>query len=122
MRARDVARDGEAQARAAATRVLIAGVVEAKKRLENIVAHRGRDARAVVIDGDREPAMVTMAGQRHSRAKARRIGYQIGKATFERSRAYGDDGIPMEVRACGAAVALDLGLQLVEENGHVGWR
>src|SRR5947208_304776 len=59
VRAGDVAGDREAQAGAAL--VLVAGVVEAQERLEYFLAHVVRNAGAVVVDGDREIAMVAMA-------------------------------------------------------------
>ena len=52
MRAGDVARDGEAQARAAL--VLIARLVQAVKRPENVLAKSGVYSRSVVVDDDRQ--------------------------------------------------------------------
>ena len=62
MGAGDVAGDGEAEAGAAF--VLIARVVEPQERLEHILAQGRRDARPVVVDRHREPAMIAMAGDR----------------------------------------------------------
>src|SRR5215203_962523 len=56
MGARDVARDGEAEPRAAL--VLIARIVEPKERLEHFLALRERNAGSVVVDGDSQPAMI----------------------------------------------------------------
>ena len=58
--ARDVARDREPETGAAF--VLIARVVEPQERLEHLLAQVRRDAGAVVVDGDGEPAVVALAG------------------------------------------------------------
>ena len=60
MGARDVARDREPETGAAF--VLIARVVEPQERLEHLFAQVRRDAGAVVIDGDGEPAVVALTG------------------------------------------------------------
>src|SRR5579871_2983569 len=76
MRARDVARDREAQASAAF--VLVAGIVEPEERLEHLLAHRSRNARTVVIDGDGQIAMIAMAGDGNGVGMPRRVGDEIG--------------------------------------------
>src|SRR6476659_7725230 len=60
MRARDVAGDGKPKHGAAL--ILVAGVVEPQKRLEDFLAHVRRNARSVVVDGDREIAVIAVAG------------------------------------------------------------
>src|SRR4029079_8897790 len=80
----DVAGDGEAKPGAAL--VLVAGVVEAQKRLERLVAHVRRNAGPVVVDRHREPAMIAVPGNGDSRSEARGVGDEIGEATFEGRR------------------------------------
>ena len=60
MGAGDVAGDRKAQAGAAF--VLVAGVVEPQERLEHLLAHVGRDARAVIVDRHGKIAVIAMAG------------------------------------------------------------
>src|SRR5229473_1139908 len=55
MRARDVAGDGKPKPGAAL--ILVAGVIEPQERLEHFLAHFGRNAWPVVVDGDREIAV-----------------------------------------------------------------
>ena len=70
MRAGDVARDRETQA--AAALVLIARVVEAQERLENVLAQVRRNAGAVVVDRDGQVAVIAVAGDRNRGGKAGR--------------------------------------------------
>src|ERR1700722_18275005 len=88
VRARNVARDGKAQARAAL--VLVARIVEAKERLEHIVAHVDRNAGPVIVHRHRKPAMVAMAGDRHGRSEARGVGDEVGETALERRRPHCD--------------------------------
>src|SRR5688572_27231493 len=60
MRARDIAGDGEPEAGAAF--VLVARVIKPQEWLEHFLAHAGRDAGTVVVDGHGQPAMIAMAG------------------------------------------------------------
>ena len=120
MRARNVARDGEAEAGAAL--VLVARVVEPQERLEHLLAHRRRNARPVVVDRDGQIAMVAMADDVDGLGKARRIRHQVGDAALERRGLHRDDRIAVEGHVGAVAVALGVGLQLVEEVGHVGRR
>ena len=60
MRAGDVARDGEPQARAAF--VLIARVIEPQERLEHVLAHVGRNARPVIVDRHGQITVIAVAG------------------------------------------------------------
>ena len=80
------------------------------------------DAGAVVIHGDGEPAVVAVAGDRDRRRVARGVGNQIGEAALERRRSHGDDRMAVEIHARLVAVALGVGLELVEERAHVGRR
>src|SRR5205085_7612337 len=59
MRAGDIAGDRKAEAGAAF--VLVAGIVEAQKRLEHFLAHVVRNTGTVVIDCDGEIAVIAMA-------------------------------------------------------------
>ena len=120
VRARDVARDGEAEAGAAL--VLVARIVEAQERLEHLLAQVRRDARAVVVDRDGEPAVIAVAGDRDRGRKARGVRHEIGEAALERRRPHGDDRMAVELDIGGVAVALGVGLELVEEGRHVGRR
>src|SRR5580692_12298280 len=56
----DVAGDGETEPGAAL--VLVARVVDAEERLEHFLAHLQRDARPVVVDAHRQPAMIAVPG------------------------------------------------------------
>src|SRR5690242_4497961 len=84
MRAGDVARDRKAEARAAF--ILVARIVQPQERLEHFLAHLGRNAGAVVIDGDGEIAVVAMAGDGDLVGMPRRVGYEVGEAALERGR------------------------------------
>src|SRR5580692_10148479 len=113
MRTRDVARDGEAQAGAAF--VLIAGVVEAQKRLEHVFAQRRRNARPVVVDRDGEPAVVAVAGNGDGGGKARGIADEISDAALESCRPHRDLRLTVKAHAGAMAVAFAVELKLVEE-------
>src|SRR5206468_9454045 len=60
MRTRDVAGDGKPKPGAAL--ILVAGVIQPQERLEHFLAHVGGNARSVVVDGDREIAVIAVAG------------------------------------------------------------
>ncbi len=54
--------------------------------------------------------------------EARRVRHEIGEAALERRRPHRDDRMAVERDAGRVAVALGVGLQLVEERRHVGRR
>ena len=66
--------------------------------------------------------MVAMAGDRDRARVARRIRDQIAEAALERRRPHRHDRMAVERDAGAMAVALGVGLELVEEGGHVGRR
>src|SRR5690349_15325824 len=88
MTAGDVA--GNRQAEPAVTLVLIARVIEPQERLEHLRPHVRWNARAVVVDGDRQIAMIAMTRDADSFCKPRRIRDQIAEAALERGRPDGD--------------------------------
>ena len=94
MRAGDVAGDRKAEAGAAL--VLVAGVIEPQERLEHFLAHALRNARTVVVDRDRQIAVVAVAGDRDRVGVPRRVGHKVGEAAFERRRLHRHGGQPME--------------------------
>src|SRR5262245_59315184 len=110
MRARDVARDGEAEA--GATLVLVARIVEPHERLEHLLAHRRGDAGSVVVDGDGQPAVIAMTGDGNRRREARRVRDEVANAALERGRTHGDDRVAVEYDAGLVAVPLGVGLEL----------
>src|SRR2546428_2503834 len=114
----DVAGDGEAKA--AARFVLIAGVVEAQKRLEYVVSPVRRNAGAVVIDRDGHVAVVAVTRDGDGRAKASGVGNEVGQTPFEGMGPHRGHRITMELDLRPAPVALGVGLQFIEECRHVG--
>src|SRR5271167_3157100 len=94
MRARDIARDSEAEAGAAF--VLVARVVEAKKRLEHVLTQTDRDTRAVIVHRHRKPAMIAMPGNRDSLGETSGIGDEVGEAALERRRPHRDLRLAVE--------------------------
>src|SRR5579864_5788105 len=68
MGAGDVAGDGKPEA--AAAFVLVARVVEAKERLEDLVAQMRRNPWTVVIDRNRHVAVVALSGDGNGPGKA----------------------------------------------------
>src|SRR5262249_6014638 len=90
----DVAGDGETEPGAAL--VLVARIVEAQKRLEHFLAHLQRDARPVVVDRHRKPAMIAVPGDGDGGGKARGVGDEIGQAALEGRRAHRHDRLAME--------------------------
>src|SRR5713101_8139522 len=104
MRARDVARNGEAQPGAAL--ILVARVVKPQERLEHLFAQMRSDTGTVIVDGDGQPAVVAMTGNRDRRRVAGGIGDKIGETAFERRRSHRDDRMTMKVHAGPVAVAL----------------
>ncbi len=63
-----------------------------------------------------------MPGDRDRVGVTRRIGDEIGETTLERRRPHGHDRPAVEADARLVAVALGVGLELIQERGHVGWR
>src|SRR4051812_45567959 len=71
MRARDIAGDGEAKTGAAL--VLVARIVEPQERLEHFFTHVRRNASAVIIHRQSQPAVIAVAGNRDRWRMARRV-------------------------------------------------
>ena len=118
MRACDVAGDGEAEA--AAALILIAGIVEPQERLEYFLPHVLRNAGAIVIYGNREPAMVAMARNRNRLRIARRVGHEIAEAALERGLLHRHHRQSLERHRRGVAVALSIATQFLQGRGNVG--
>src|SRR4051812_35145347 len=104
MGARDVAGDGQSESGAAL--ILIARIIEPQERFEYLFAQMRCDAGTVVIDGDGQPPVVPMAGDRDRPCMACRIGHEIGETALERRRPDRDDGMAMKGHAGSVAVAL----------------
>src|SRR5262245_54500419 len=113
VRTRDVARDGETEA--AACFVLVAGVVEAQKRLEHVISPVRRYARAVVINRDGHVAVIAMARDGNCGAKASGIGNQVGETPLEGVGSHGGHRVTVELDLRPTPVALGVGLKLIQE-------
>jgi hypothetical protein len=106
VRTRDITRNR--QPKAGASFVLITRVIESEKWLEYFLAQIRRNARTVVIDGDREIAMVAMTYDRDRCSKSRRIRYEIAEAALEGRRANSDDRWSVKNDACFMSVTLGI--------------
>src|SRR5215212_9876603 len=84
MRARDVAGDRKSQSGAAL--VLVAGIIQPQERLEHFLTHVGRNAGTVIVDRDRQIAVIAMAGDRKGIGMPRGVGHEIAEAAFEGGR------------------------------------
>src|SRR4051812_9122556 len=82
MAAGDIPRDREAEAGAAL--IEVARRIQPVEWAEHCLVLRGRDARAVVVDGDGQPAAFVQAGQFDAVAVADGVADQIGEAAHQR--------------------------------------
>ena len=89
MRTRDVARNRKPEPGPAF--VLVACIVKSKERFEYLLAQICRNTWAVIIYCYRQITMITVAGNRNRARVACCVRDQIGKATFKRCRAHGND-------------------------------
>ena len=78
----DVTGNGEAEARVRL--VLIAGVVDAVERLEDVISLGFGDARPVVVDLNPEPWSFRGGADQHLIAIAYSVGDEIGDGALER--------------------------------------
>jgi hypothetical protein len=104
VRARDIARDGEPQA--AAAFVLIARIVETHEGAEHFVAHACRNPGAVVVHGDRHPAVIAMRRDVNCVAEPRRVGDEVLQAAHEGRRPHHHDWLAVELDLHFVPVAL----------------
>src|SRR5262249_40302242 len=100
----------------------VARMAEPQERLEHLLAQMRRNARAVVVHGYREPAVVAMSRNRDRRRMPRGVRHEVAKAALERSGPHGNDRMAAEVHTRLVTVALGVGLEFFEEGPHVGWR
>src|SRR5258706_46425 len=94
MRTRNVARDSQTQSGAAF--VLIARIVEPQERPKHFLAHLRRDAWPVIVDADREPAMIAMTRDGYRLGKARRVRDQVAEAAPQGRLAHRDERVAVE--------------------------
>src|SRR6266851_6899344 len=106
VRSGNFARDCESQS--GAPLVLVARIVKPQKRLEHFFAHPGRNTRPVVVNGHRQVAMVTMAGDRNRGCKTCGVRHQISKTTLKRGRPNCDDRWSVKHDAGRMAVAFGI--------------
>jgi hypothetical protein len=114
MRTRDVAGDGEAEARAAF--VLIARLVETMEWAKHVLAMLGGDARPVVVDADRHEALFAGRPNDDRGRVTLGVGDEIADAALDRQRPHLDGEIALDLDLDARAVALGLGAQALE-NG-----
>ena len=109
-----------ARPKSAAAFVLVAGIVEPQERLEHFLAHFSGNARAIVVDGHGQIAVVAMAGDRDRVGVPRRVGDEVGEAALEGSRFHGHDRQAAKRHRCGVAVTLGIAAQFLQRHRHVG--
>ena len=120
MRARDIAGDGKPEPGAAF--VLVARVVEPKERLEYFLAHGRGNTGTIVVDGDRQIAMVAVPGDRDHVGETRRVRHEIGEAPLECRGPHRHDRLAVNYDRRLMPVTFGIRAQLVEEHRHIGRR
>ena len=117
MRTGDIAGDGKAEARAAL--VLVAGLVEAHERLEDLFAHVGGNARPVVVHMQDEPARFVIGGDLDPVAVPRGVADEVEQQAAERVGAHRDDRVADDVELRHVALPLGVRLHLLEELAQI---
>ena len=116
----DLADDGEAEAAAG-----LAGVGEAEEALEDLLAGRGRDAGAVVLDLDQAAALGAAAAHcdfAGGRRVVEGVDHQVGDHLAEQQAVAGDLGVielEAEVEPAGLGQADPFGAAFADEVGQV---
>src|SRR4029079_6931728 len=118
--ARDISRDGDAEACVAL--VLVARIAEPHERAEHFLAHLRWNTRPIVVDVHGEPAVIAMSRDGDVLGEARGVRHQVSETAPECRRAHGHDRMSVEHDIGLVAVALDVRLELIQKGRHVGWR
>ena len=112
------ARDGKAEARSAF--VLVAGLVEPHEGLEHLLALLGRDAGAVVVDMDHEPARLVVGQDGDAVAVPSGVRYKVEQGPPERVDPHRDQRVADDVERGLVPRPVGVGFQLLKERPQVG--